>query len=205
MRETTDALRGYLRKDAGSTSPKLVVMLRMDSAGLRVGTWTIDSAHSRVGFSVRHLMVATVHGRFTDFDGTLTVGERGLTSAAGLVRAASVATDEPKRDERLRGPSFFDTGRYPLIPFRTRRVERAGAERFRVIGDLTIKEVARPLVLEAALLDGSEDPSRIDLAARGAILRSHFGLSWSEVLEAAGALVSDRVEISMHIVATRSR
>lgn len=205
MRETTDALRGFLRKGAASTLAKIVVMLRMKSAGLRAGTWTIDAGHSRVGFSVRHVMVATVHGLFTDFGGTLTVGEHGLTSAAGVVRAESLATDEPKRDERLRAPSFFDAGRYPLIPFRSRRVEPVGAERFRLIGDLTIKEVSGPLVLEAALLDGSEDPARIQVTARGAILRSDFGLSWNEVLKPAGALVSDRIQLWMDLVATQSR
>lgn len=149
-------------------------------------------------------MVATVRGRFTELGGELTAAAGGLDSAAGVVHAASIDTAEPKRDDRLRDSSFLDVARYPVIEFASRRIESIGSQRYRVIGDLTIKDVVRPLVLEATLQDSSGDSDPIRVTARGAILRSEFGLSWSEVLEASGALVSDRVDVSLDVTATRS-
>ena len=176
-------------------------MLRVRSTSIPPGTWTIDPARSRIEFSVKHLMVATVRGRFTAFEGTVASDAVGLSRATGIVQTASIDTGEPKRDEHLRGPSFLDVDRSPQIHFASRRIERGGGEGFRVVGDLTIKGVTRELALQAVLRNDSVDPDRLHVGAHGEIMRSAFGLSWREVLEAAGALVSDRVMVSLEVVA----
>jgi polyisoprenoid-binding protein YceI len=170
---------------------------------IRPGRWTIDPARSEVGFSVRHLMVATVRGRFGAFEGTIKSDAVGLIGATGVVHTASIDTGERKRDERLRSESFLDVERVPLISFASRRIEPRNGEGFRVVGDLTMAGVARELALDAVLRNGTGDGD-LRLEAHGALRRSDFGLSWRESLEAAGALVSDRVGIAVEVVARRA-
>lgn len=163
--------------------------------------WTIDPGQSRVGFSVRHLMVATVRGVFTRFEGGLETGAAGLARTSGVVDTASLDTGEPKRDERLRGPEFFDAERNPEIRFASRRIERDGGGTLRVVGDLTIGGVTRELTLRALVREHSAGVDRLQVEARGEISRSELGLAWKDTLEAAGALVGDRVQVALDIVA----
>lgn len=197
--------RGLARMSLGGASAKVAPMSDATSAAVEPAVWRIDADRSRLAFSVKHLMVATVRGRFTEFEGELRSAGGALSSAAGTVRAASIETGEPARDDRLRDASLLDVERHPLIRFAAERIEQRG-ERFRVDGELEIGEVARPLTLEGTLArgpagDGASDELR--LAARGELSRREFGLSWSEVLEASGAVVSDRVRIKLEIVARR--
>ena len=180
-------------------------MLQASRTSIPAGTWTIDQARSRVGFSVRHLMVATVRGRFNAFEGNLASDFGGLTGATGVVGAASIDTGDPKRDERLRGQSFLDVERSPWINFASRRIESGDGDRFEIDGELTIKRIRRPLALQAALRYASAELGELHVEAHGELLRSEYGLSWSEVLEAAGALVSDRVSVAVEIVAVRAQ
>src|SRR4051812_6038768 len=102
------------------------------------GTWTVDPAHSKVGFAVKHMGIATVRGEFTEFDGTLEIGE-DLSSARayGTVKAASVDTSEPQRDDHLRSVDFFDAETYPELTFESTRIEALDDETYRITGDLT--------------------------------------------------------------------
>lgn len=165
--------------------------------------WTVDPSRSRIGFSIKHLVVATVNGRFGEFEGVLSGDATGL-SASGTVLAASVDTGDGTRDERLRDPSFFDVERYPAIEYASSRFELRGEGRFRLTGALTIKGIARELDLDCAIRTLPAGSDEIGIEARGGISRSEFGLAWAEVLEATGALVSDRVTVEVDIVAVRT-
>lgn len=163
--------------------------------------WAIDPGQSRVDFSVRHLMVAMVRGGFTRFEGSLETDAAGLAKASGVVDTASIDTGEPKRDGRLRGPEFLDVERNPEIRFASRRIEPDGSGPLRVVGDLTIGGVTCELTLRALVRDRSAGADRLQVEARGEISRSEFGLAWKDTLEAAGALVGDRVRIALDVVA----
>jgi polyisoprenoid-binding protein YceI len=165
-------------------------------------TWSIDPAHSHVGFAIKHLMIATVRGRFTDVQGTVALDETDPTTAAIDISIAtgSVTTGDDKRDAHLRSPDFFDADRYPNITFRGKRVEATSGDSFRVVGDLTIRDVTREVVLDAELLGRAKDPwgnQRAAFEARTKINRADYGLTWNTALEAGGVLVGDEVKISI--------
>jgi polyisoprenoid-binding protein YceI len=165
-------------------------------------TWAIDPAHSHVGFAIRHLMIATVRGQFTDVQGTVAVSDSDPTSAkVGIsIATKSVTTGDEKRDGHLRSPDFFDVGRFPTISFRSKRVDAKSGNTFRVVGDLTIRDVTREVVLDVELLGRAKDPWGKEHAAFEAttkINRADYGLTWNAALEAGGVLVGDDVKISI--------
>lgn len=165
---------------------------------LATGRWTIEPSRSTVGFAIKHMLVATVRGRFTDFEGTVEGADDGLV-ASGSVRAASVETGEPVRDRNLRGPGFFDTGRHPEIRFSSESVEPADDGAFWVSGPITIAGTTRPLRLRVAIEpdDGSD---LVRLRARGVLRRSEFGIESASLLDAG---VSDKVELTLDVSARR--
>jgi polyisoprenoid-binding protein YceI len=165
-------------------------------------TWTVDAAHSHVGFGIRHLMIATVRGRFGQVQGTVTVDERDPTTASVdiTIPTASVNTGDEKRDGHLRSPDFFDVDRFPNITFRSKRVEGGSGESFRVTGDLTIRDVTREVTLDVTLLGRAKDPWGQEHAAFEAstkIKRGDYGLTWNAALETGGVLVGDDVNITI--------
>jgi polyisoprenoid-binding protein YceI len=165
-------------------------------------TWVIDAAHSNVGFSIKHLMIATVRGSFTQVQGTVTVDESDPTTAEIdiTIPTASVTTRDEKRDAHLRSPDFFDAERFPTMTFRSKRVERQSDERLRVIGDLTIRDVTREVALEVELLGRAKDPwgnEKAGFEATTKIKRGDYGLTWNAALETGGVLVGDEVKISI--------
>ena len=170
------------------------------------GTWRVDPSHSSVGFSVRHMMIATVRGRFAEFDGTLEIDESGTARAYGVAKAASIDTGEDNRDAHLRSPDFLDAESYPELRFESRSIESLGEGRFSVAGDLTIRGVTRPVELEARIQGTGSDPGgneRVALAVHGEINRRKFGLTWNRPLETGGVLVADEVELALDISAVR--
>jgi polyisoprenoid-binding protein YceI len=173
--------------------------------------WSLDTAHSIVGFSVRHLMVSKVHGSFTKWSGTLDFDEQDPTHARVEVQidAASVDTNEAQRDGHLRSADFFDVEHHPQIVFKSTSIERAGSSaRYKVSGDLTIRGVTRSIQLDVEDGGRAKHPmtgdQRAGFSAHTSILRSDFGLKWNAVLEAGGVAVSDKVEINLEIQAFRS-
>jgi polyisoprenoid-binding protein YceI len=173
-----------------------------------LGTWNVDPAHSSIEFSIKHMMIATVRGRFRDFEGTIEAAEDINDSrVVGIVRTASIDTNEPARDEHLRGPHFFDAERYPEARFESKRIEPLGGPKFRVVGELTIKDVTREVTLEATVEGSQRDPwgnDRIGVSVRGAINRTDFGLRWQQALESGGFLVGEEVKIAADISAVRA-
>ncbi|TWV45976.1 YceI family protein [Streptomyces misionensis] len=177
--------------------------------GALTGQWTIDRPHSRIGFSVRHAMVTTVRGAFTDYDSTLYFdGAQPSESRAELViRVASVDTGVEQRDAHIIGPDFFDARRYPEMTFRSTSTVHEGGETFRMTGDLTIRDVTRPVDLQLDYLGSVLDPfgyERAGFDGTTTIDRTEWGLVYNQRLKAGGTMVSEKVRLQFDISAIRS-
>jgi polyisoprenoid-binding protein YceI len=164
--------------------------------------WEIDQAHSQVTFNVKHMMISTVRGRFNQFSGILELDERTPANSRVdvTVDAASVDTNEPRRDGHLRSADFFDVANYPTITFKSTRVEIRDDEHARVYGDLTIHGVTHEVPLDVTLEGHTRDMQgqrRSAYVARGTITRSEFGLNWNVALEAGGWLVGDKINVEI--------
>ncbi|AGC42738.1 hypothetical protein MYSTI_01390 [Myxococcus stipitatus DSM 14675] len=173
-------------------------------------TWQLDATHTTVGFMVRHMVVAKVHGRFTRFEGKVVVPGDDLAQGSVEVKidASSIDTGVEQRDNHLRSPDFFDASAFPKLIFRSKRVQDAGKGHYRVVGDLTIRDVTREVVLETELLGKVKDPwgnERLAFQASTSIDRKDFGLSWNQALEAGGLLVGERVDISLDVQAVAEK
>ena len=171
--------------------------------------WNIDQTHSDVHFSVRHMVVSKVRGRFTKLTGSLELDEDDLTrsSVAATIDASSIDTGTEQRDAHLRSPDFFDVEKFPELGFRSKRVEKLGGDRYRVVGDLTIRDVTREIALDAEYGGRAKDPwgnERVGFVATTALDRKDFGLGWNQVLEAGGVLVGDRIEIELDVQAVKA-
>jgi polyisoprenoid-binding protein YceI len=167
-------------------------------------TWQIDPAHTAAGFAVRHLMISTVRGRFSDVQGTVSLaGDDFRTARVNVaIGVASVDTREPQRDAHLRSADFFDADHFPTMTFRSRKVDAAGADRFTVTGDLTIRGVTREVVLHVTDEGRVRDPwggERAGFSATTTINRADFGLTWNAALETGGVVVGDTVRISIDV------
>lgn len=165
------------------------------------GTYALDVSHSHVGFSVRHLMVSKTKGRFTDFSGTVTIGEDPLDSSVEVdIQVPSVDTRDETRDGHLRSPDFFDADVHPAITYRSTKVTPAGKGTWTVEGDLTVRDTTRSVPLEVTFEGGAKDPwggTRIGFTARTELDREAFGLTWNQALETGGVLVGKQVRIDI--------
>lgn len=171
-------------------------------------TWQIDSAHSGIHFSVRHLVIAKVRGQFSRWTGALTVpdGDFSRAAVAVTIDAASIDTGVADRDAHLRSADFLDVAAFPEITFRSARIEPAGGDRFRLVGELTLHGVAREVTLDVESAGQTRDPwgnIRAGFGARTALDRKAFGLTWNQALEAGGVMVGDKVEIEIEIEAVK--
>jgi polyisoprenoid-binding protein YceI len=172
--------------------------------GYAAGSWTIDPAHSDIGFSVRHLMVSKVKGSFSKFSGTLVTAPDPLASTAELtVDLGSIDTRNNDRDAHLRSGDFFDAENHPTMSYRSTTV-RSNGDGFEVGGELTIKDVTRPVTLHVEFNGIGSDPwggTRLGLSARGEISRSDFGISFNMPLEGGGVMVGDKVQLLLEVEA----
>lgn len=166
---------------------------------LTPGLWVVERSASTVGFSIRHLAVATVRGRFTGFEGWFEVSPEGTGHAGGRVDVKSIDTGMEARDEHLRSAGGFHVSRYPEIAFEADLT--ASAPGFRLEGDLTIMDRTHPLELTGDVT--SAHPDRVVVTARGVIRRREFGLQWSALIEAGAAVVGDRVPIRLDVTLRR--
>jgi polyisoprenoid-binding protein YceI len=172
-------------------------------------TWNIDTSHSGVHFSVRHMVIAKVRGTFDRWQGTFQFDEQNLAASKVSVRieAASLNTREEKRDGHLRSPDFFDVEQYPELTFESTKVEKASDVRYRVTGNLTLHGVTKEVVLDAESLGSGKDPwgnERAAFEAKTTINRKDYGLNWNQALEAGGVLVGENVDISLDVQAVKS-
>ena len=175
-------------------------------------TWTIDAAHSAAGFSAKHMMITTVRGRIADVRGAIALheAEPARSSVEVELAAASIDTRNDQRDAHLRSADFLDVERFPAIAFRSRRVEGATlreGERFRVVGDLTIRDATREVALDVTYEGRGRDPwggERVSFSAETTIDRRDFGLTWNAALETGGVLVSNEIRIQIEAQAVRA-
>jgi polyisoprenoid-binding protein YceI len=176
------------------------------ATALPTGTWNVDPVHSSVEFHVKHLGIATVKGKFKEFQGTLEVTPDGA-NAHGTVQVASVDTGEPQRDAHLRSDDFFDAENLPEIAFQSTSIVPTGDEEFEITGDFTIHGVTRPITL-AATLEGTEtDPQgnlRVGVSATAQINRSDYDMKFNMALGSGNVVVSDKVKILLEISAVKA-
>jgi polyisoprenoid-binding protein YceI len=177
------------------------------ATALPTGTWNVDPVHSSVEFHVKHLGIATVKGKFKEFQGTLEVADGGAANAYGTVQVASVDTGEPQRDAHLRSADFFDADNLPEIAFRSTSIVPTGDDEFDIAGDFTIHGVTRPITL-AATLEGTEtDPqgnARVGVSATAQINRSDYDMKFNMALGSGNVVVSDKVKILLEISAVKA-
>jgi polyisoprenoid-binding protein YceI len=171
------------------------------------GRWTIDPEHTALGFSVRHMMISTVRGRFDDFEGSFGLLDDGSFEATLRIATKSINTGNRERDAHLRTNDFLATDRYSHTTFRGTDIEILDPEHARVIGDLTIRGVTHPVVLEARLngyvpADWKGRP-RLSLTLKTTINRKDYGVNWNQLLESGGVLIGDKIELDLEIAALR--
>ncbi len=170
-------------------------------------TWQIDSAHSNVEFAVRHLMISTVRGRFGAVAGTVNIDEKNPRNFNVDVEidVSSIDTRQEQRDAHLRSADFFDVANHPKMTFRSNRAEGDLQGEFKLIGELTIRGVTRPLTMSVTNEGSGKDPwgnDRLGFSAAAKINRSEFGLVWNQALETGGVMVGDEVKISLDVELT---
>jgi len=173
------------------------------------GDYTIDPAHSSIGFTVRHAMVTNVRGTFGTYEGALRLdGTDPSRSTASLdVEIASVDTGIADRDGHLRSADFFDAESFPRMTFRSTAAERVSGDRYRITGDLTLRDVTRPLTIDLEFHGAATDvygAERVGFEGSAEILRSDWGLTWNAALEAGGVMVSDKVKLFFDISAVKA-
>ena len=173
-----------------------------------VTSWSVDPTHSHVEFAVRHMMIATVKGRFAEVEGTIVLDEANPanSSVEARIAAASIDTREDKRDAHLRSADFFDAENHPYLAFKSTRVETDGDGNFTAYGDLTIRGTTHPVALEGEYLGSNKSPYGFQVAgfsAKTKLNRRDYGLAWNAALETGGVLVGDEVKISLEIEAVQ--
>lgn len=167
-------------------------------------TWKIDSAHSSATFTVKHMMVSNVHGRFGKVEGTVVYDGQNLAAAQvdTTIDATTITTDNEKRDAHLRSPDFFDAAGFPTLTFKSKRVEAAGPGKFKLIGDLTMRGKTKEVVLDA---EGPTAPvnaqgsQRIGVTATTTLNRHDYGVSWSRTMDGGGYVVGDDVKVTIEL------
>ena len=167
--------------------------------------WTIDAAHSEIGFSVKHMMISKVKGSFNSFDATVEANEEDLNGALidFKIDVASINTNNTDRDNHLRSADFFDAETYPEIKFTASEITKKGDE-YELAGDLTIKGTTRPATFEVEYGGKGTNPWGVEVvafSAEGKVNRKDFGLTWNQALETGGVMVGEDIKISLELEA----
>jgi polyisoprenoid-binding protein YceI len=177
------------------------------TSNIPTGTWTVDAAHSTIGFAVKHMGIANVRGRFTEFEGTLEVGDDlASSSARGTVKVASITTEEEQRDAHLRSADFFNVDEFPEMLFESTLVEAIDEESTTVAGNLTMHGITREIRLKVVAQGTDIDPwgnERAGIEAVGTLKRSDFDMKFNQALGSGNVLVGDKVTMSLDISAVR--
>ncbi|MPZ50492.1 MAG: polyisoprenoid-binding protein [Dehalococcoidia bacterium] len=180
----------------------------MTSTATGISVWNLDPVNSEVEFSVKHMMVSTVKGRFLDVAARIEIDEAepANSKVEAEIATASVDTGFDQRDNHLRSDDFFNAERFPKLTFRSTKIEPAAEDRWFVTGDLTIRDVSRPVVLdltyEGRIVD-AYGKDRAAFSAHTSISRRDFGVNWNGAIEAGGVVVGDTVKINLEIAAVR--
>lgn len=165
--------------------------------------WTVDTAHSEVGFSVKHMMISKVKGAFTSYEATVEANEEDLQGALidFKIDVASIDTSNIDRDNHLRSADFFDVEQFPYITFKANDIIKKGDE-YELTGDLTMKDVTRPVTFEVEYGGKATNPWGVEVVAfnvEGKVNRRDFGLTWNQALETGGVLVGEDIKITLEL------
>jgi polyisoprenoid-binding protein YceI len=165
------------------------------------GIWNIDTTHTEVSFTARHLMVTKVRGRFPVQSGAITIAKNPLeSSVVAVIDVAGVNSGEPGRDDHLRNADFFEVDKYPTATFRSTKVEAAGPGEYKLTGELTVKDVTRPVTLDLEYLGTIDSPfgdTRAGFSASTEISRKDWGLTFNMALEGGGVMVGDKIKLNI--------
>jgi len=169
--------------------------------------WKLDPTHTLVEFSAKHLMITTVKGRIGDVTGTINTDEKDprKSTVEATLKSASLDTRTDQRDQHLRSADFLNSEVYPEITFRSTRIE-GDKEHFKLTGDLTIRDVTKPITLDVQFEGKTKDPwggERVGFSATGKIDRRDFGLTWNQALETGGVVVGNEIKISLEVQAVK--
>ena len=169
--------------------------------------WKLDPAHSAVEFSAKHLMISTVKGRITDIEGTIYTDEKDPSNSSVEValKAVSLDTRTEQRDQHLRSADFLHVEKFPEISFKSTRIE-GDKEAFKLTGDLTIRDVTKPITLAVQFEGRTKDPwggERVGFSATGKLDRREFGLTWNQALETGGVVVGNDIKINLEVEAIK--
>jgi polyisoprenoid-binding protein YceI len=170
-------------------------------------TYKLDPNHSTVGFSVSHLVINNVHGKFNEFSGTVVVDNNAIKEAKGTIEVKSIDTGITKRDDHLRTPDFFDAQKYPTITFVSKRAEKKGDENV-LIGEFTMRGVTKEIALPVKLSGPITDPwggTRIGVHAKTKLSRKEFGISYNASSKTGSAVVGDEIEIEINAEAVKAK
>jgi len=170
-------------------------------------TYTIDPAHSTVGFAITHMVINTVHGKFNEFSGTLTLDGNMVKEATGTIQTKTVDTGVERRDNDLRSPNFFDVATFPTITFQSKRVETQG-DKTVLVGDFTMHGVTKELSLPVTVKGPIKDPwgnTRIGFQARAKLNRKEYGLKYNQALETGGLVVGDEVDLEINAEGVKAK
>jgi polyisoprenoid-binding protein YceI len=169
--------------------------------------WVLDTAHTHVGFTVKHMMVTTVRGQFKSYSGKIALDPKDFAKSSfeGDIDVASVDTGNADRDKHLRTNDFFDAEKFPKITFKSTKIAAKGEGEFSVTGEINIRGVSKPITLDVEYLGTSKNPygkTVAGISARGTVNRKDFGVSFNAVLEAGGVAVSEQVKLELDIELT---
>ena len=170
-------------------------------------TYNIDPAHSTIGFAVTHMVINTVHGKFNEFTGSVSVEGDAVKEATGTIQTKSIDTGIEKRDNHLRSGDFFDVAKFPTITFQSKRTEKQGSDTV-VVGDFTMHGVTKELSLPLTVKGPIKDPwgnTRVGLQARTKVNRRDFGMKFNQALETGGLVVSDEIELEINAEAVKAK
>ncbi|MCK9210905.1 MAG: YceI family protein [Ignavibacteriaceae bacterium] len=180
-----------------------VLLLITASSFAQTQTWKADKVHSKVGFSVSHLVVSEVEGKFSDYDATLTTDANGkLEKVEAVIKVASITTDNADRDKHLKSDDFFAAEKYPELTFVSKSIKAAGKNSYKIIGDLTMRGVTKSVTLDTKFNGQIKDPwgnTKSGWVATTTVNRFDYGLQWNKALEAGGLVVGKDVDISLKL------
>lgn len=167
--------------------------------------WNLDNSHATVAFAVKHMGIFTVRGQFKKVSGSAQTDAQGKPSKIEVsIDAASIETGEPQRDGHLRSPDFLDADKYPTLSFTSTQIESLGGNNYKIHGNLTIRDISKPVVLEAELTQAIKDPwglTRIGATAEGKLNRKDWDLTWNQVLELGALLVGEEIKFNIEVEA----
>ncbi|MDH4157011.1 MAG: YceI family protein [candidate division Zixibacteria bacterium] len=185
------------------------VLLLAMAATSQAEQWTLDKAHSSISFSVRHLVVSKTRGHFNDFNGTVDFDGKDLAKGRVefTVQTASIDTDNQNRDDHLRSDDFFNVEKFPTMTFVSRKVEPGEGNKFKLIGDLTIRDVTKEVTFDGEFSGAVVDPwgnTKAGFSAQAMINRQDFNVKWNQALDAGGFVVGDDVNIFVELEMQKS-